>query len=150
MGGNAQFLAMERRCEQCGTQNRVPAKHLADRGRCGACKAVLSPLAVPLDANTLTFEDILANAKVPVLVDFWAPWCGPCRMVAPEVKKLAAEVAGKALVLKVNTDENPELGRRYAVSAIPSFAVFSGGRRLAQESGAMSQKQLLRLLARAA
>ncbi len=141
---------MERSCERCGTQNRVPAKHLADAGRCGACKAPLSPLSVPLDATVSTFDDVLANAKVPVLVDFWAPWCGPCRMVAPEVKKLAAEVAGKALVLKVNTDENPELGKRYAVAAIPSFAVFSRGRRLAQESGAMSHQQLLRLLARAA
>ncbi|MCX6613091.1 MAG: thioredoxin domain-containing protein [Acidobacteria bacterium] len=91
-------------CAACGTQNRIPARYLASTGKCGVCKAVLAPLGFPLDVDEAGFDAIVGAAKVPVLVDFWAEWCGPCKMAAPEVKELAREMAGKAIVLKVDTD----------------------------------------------
>ncbi len=138
---------MIRRCDACGKDNRVPARHLAHTGRCGACKAALPPLAEPLEVDEREFDEIVANATVPVLVDFWAPWCGPCRMVAPEVKQAAEKLAGKGVVLKVNTEQHPALSGRFGVQSIPSFAVFSGGRRLTQKAGAMSRDRLLALFA---
>jgi thioredoxin 2 len=141
---------MNRRCERCGQDNRVPARHLADTGRCGACKETLPPLSEPLDADATTFDEVIQGARVPVLVDFWAPWCGPCRMVAPEVKKVAERMAGKAIVLKVNTESHPALGARFAVRSIPSFAVFSGGHRVLQEAGSRDHNALAQLIVRAA
>jgi thioredoxin 2 len=136
-------------CARCGRENRVPARHLSHRGRCGACKATLGPVAAPLDVDPATFDDIVANAPVPVLVDFWASWCGPCRMVAPEVKKVAERLAGKAVVLKVDTDQHPELGARFGVRSIPNFVVFQGGKQVSQQAGALSQERLVSMLASA-
>lgn len=140
-----------RTCSSCGTANRVPARHLADAGRCGSCKAALPPQSEPIDIGTdAEFDDITRQANVPVLTDFWAAWCGPCRMAAPEVKALASEVAGRALVLKVDTERLPTLAARYGVQSIPNFIVTRNGRLVKQQPGLAPRSEMRRWIDSAA
>ena len=122
--GVSRLRSMIRRCPSCNTPNRVPPRFLASTGRCGSCKATLPSLSEPLEAGEEIFDQIIAEARVPVLVDFWAAWCGPCKMAAPEVAALARELAGKVIVLKVDTERNPGLAARYRIQSIPNFIVF--------------------------
>lgn len=133
-------------CRACGKTNRVPAAHLSDSGKCGACKAVLPPRNEPIDVDPAAFDAIIREAGVPVLVDFWAAWCGPCKMVAPEVHKVARQSAGKALVLKVDTEQHPDLAARFSVQAIPNFVVFRDGKIVARQAGAAPASAMLHWL----
>jgi thioredoxin 2 len=128
-------MSVVRNCPSCGKPNRIPAKHLADVGRCGACKSPIAAMADPIEVGTSEFDEIIRESKVPVLVDFWAAWCGPCRMAAPHVSQTARDLAGRAVVLKVDTEAHPDLAARYRVQGILNFAVFAGGNLQLQQAG---------------
>ena len=133
------LFGMNIACAACSKQNRVPAARLHDRARCAACKAPLLPIVRPIPVTSAEdFDELVRDAKTPLLVDFWAAWCGPCRAVAPELEKLAFEKAGRTIVAKIDTDAQPELSARFAIRSIPTLVLFRGGREAKRISGAMS------------
>jgi len=106
-------------------------------------------MADPIEVGTSEFDEIIRESKVPVLVDFWAAWCGPCRMAAPHVSQTARDLAGRAVVLKVDTEAHPDLAARYRVQGIPNFAVFAGGNLQLQQAGLVDANTMKEWLSRA-
>ena len=134
-------------CGQCGTRNRFDYARLGQTFRCGKCRQELPFPAEPVTTGSLeAFDALTTLSPLPVLVDFWAPWCGPCKMVAPEIAKVAAEAGGQFLVAKVNTEELPDLAQRFNISAIPTLTVFKSGREAARQAGAMPAAGIKRFL----
>ncbi|MGE0786371.1 MAG: thioredoxin TrxC [Sandaracinaceae bacterium] len=139
---------MVRTCPSCGAQNRVPASKLHLSPRCGRCKTALGPLAEPIVIDSAeSYDALLRDARLPVLVDFWATWCPPCRALAPELVELASQRAGSILVAKVDTDALPSVAGRYGIRSIPTVIVFREGREASRVSGAMPAAELARRLA---
>jgi thioredoxin 2 len=124
-------------CPSCGQKNRLAYDRLGSAVRCASCKHEIGAPAAPVEIDsTADFDRLVAQSSIPVVVDFWAPWCGPCRMVAPELAKVAARNAGRLLVVKVNTDVLADLGQRLNIRSIPTLAVYAGGREAARTAGA--------------
>jgi thioredoxin 2 len=132
-------------CPSCQSPNRIPDTRLGDKPRCGKCKEALFN-GRPISLTDQSFDKHSNRSDLPLVVDFWAPWCGPCRMMAPFFEQAARELEPRVRFAKVNTDENPMLSQRYKISSIPTTAVFKGGREVARQPGAMNLPQLMQWL----
>jgi thioredoxin 2 len=125
-------------CSSCSRSNRLPAKRLNDKAHCAACKAPLLPPPKPLAiASAQDFDELVRESPVPVLVDFWAEWCGPCRMVGPELEKIVNKRRGELVIAKVDTEALPEVAQRFGIRSIPTMILFKAGREDKRLNGAM-------------
>lgn len=135
------------RCPQCGQHNRLTYERLGQIFRCGKCRTELPAPAEPVEVKSESaFDALTRSSALSVLADFWAPWCGPCKMVAPELAKIAAEGAGRWLIVKVNTEELPGLAQRFRISGIPTLVLFRDGQELTRQSGAMPAARIRQLI----
>ncbi|MCJ7558939.1 MAG: thioredoxin [Gammaproteobacteria bacterium] len=126
-------------CPSCGQRNRLAWDRLAGQGRCASCKQALGTPPLPLAVTSQSqFSSMIAASALPVLVDFWAAWCGPCRSLAPELEKLAISGSGEFLIAKVDTEALPDLARQFAIRSIPSLLLFAHGSEVSRTAGAQS------------
>ncbi|HYG22678.1 MAG TPA: thioredoxin [Verrucomicrobiae bacterium] len=125
-------------CTQCGSRNRLAYDRLNQTFRCGRCQTQLGPPNEPLNVESAAqFDALTQSSSLPVLVDFWADWCGPCKMVAPELQKVASQNAGEFIVAKVNTELLSQVAQRFSINSIPTLILFRHGRDVTRQSGAM-------------
>ena len=138
-------------CHSCQTMNRLKYGALERATQCGKCQSPLPFPSEPLElTGTQLFDAVITTASVPVVVDFWAVWCGPCHMMAPEIAKVAQRTAGRALVLKVDTDADAELSQRYQIRSIPTIAIFQDGREVTRVAGVQPAASIEQLITRQA
>src|SRR3974390_86281 len=130
-------------CPQCGALNRLPAARLDDAPRCGSCHQPLLP-DNPLELTSANFQRHIERNDLPVVVDFWAPWCGPCRSMAPHFAEAAEELRSTARLSKVNTDAEPGISGKFGIRSIPTLIVFKAGREVARQAGAMGKTDIVR------
>jgi thioredoxin 2 len=129
-------------CPQCDAPNRAPVERLGDGGTCGKCKSALFA-GSPLELTQANFDRHISRSGIPVVVDFWAPWCGPCRTMAPAFARAARELEPQFRLAKVNTEEEQALAARFGIRSIPTLAIFRDGREVARQSGAMDASRLM-------
>ncbi len=135
-------------CAACGAVNRIPRRRILDDPKCGACGAKVFPRR-PVEATDATFGAEVMDSPIPVLVDYWADWCAPCRMMAPVLEEVARELGGRVKIVKLDVDRNPSTAARYGITSIPALKVFQAGRVIDEVAGAIPKSQLLARLRRA-
>ena len=131
-------------CAHCGAVNRLPADRLADDPDCGRCHRALLD-GQPVELSDLNFDAFVRQTTLPVLVDFWAPWCGPCRQMAPQFEAAARQLKGRALLVKVNSDDSPQASAKFAIRSIPTLVRLQAGAELRRQSGALPLAQIVAL-----